>query len=173
MARELLLLRHGKSDWAAGYESDFQRPLAKRGRKAALRVGRWMREQGLQPDCVLSSPAVRARDTTRAVCKKLDLPEQAVTWTERIYDADLTTLLEVLADCPSSGKRVLLVGHNPGLEDLLAHLCAGASPGRPEGKLLPTAAVARIVLPDDWSALEAGCGRCAEIARPRDLESEG
>jgi phosphohistidine phosphatase len=172
MARELMLLRHGKSDWSVGSERDFHRPLAKRGTKAASRIGRWMKEQGLQPDCVLSSPAVRARDTTLRVCKKLEMSEDDVLWDGRLYGADVADLLEVLAACPRTAGRILVVGHNPGLEDLVGYLCRGMLPARAAGKLLPTAALARIAMPREWSDLGTGSGRCLRIVRPRDLEPE-
>jgi phosphohistidine phosphatase len=173
MPRELLLLRHGKSDWSVGAESDFHRPLTKRGIKAASRMGRWMRERGLQPDWVLSSPAVRARDTTSRVCRKLDVSEDDVTWDDRIYEADAARLLALLAECPTNARRVLVVGHNPGLEDLVSYLCRGTLRAGAAGKLLPTAGLARIAMPRDWSDLGPGSGRCLRIARPRDLEPEG
>ncbi len=170
MPRELLLLRHGKSDWNVGGESDFHRPLAKRGTKAASRIGRWMKRHDLRPDCVLSSPARRARDTALRVCQKLALSELGIVWDDRVYDADVARLLEVLADCPLDCNRVLVVGHNPGLEDLLAYLCG--QPLRPadDGKLLPTAALARIAMPDDWTDLQPGTAGLVGIISPQDLE---
>ena len=111
MTHELLLLRHAKSDWAVDMD-DFSRPLKKRGRRAAKQVGRWLREQHLIPDTILSSPATRALATAQRVCRQLDIDESAIICDPRIYEADAKTLLAVLKNLRHE-RRVLLVGHNP------------------------------------------------------------
>lgn len=169
MPRHLLLLRHAKSDWNAGAASDFERPLNKRGVKDALRMGRWMHAEDLAPDCVIASPARRARETSLMVCKELEIPERDIDFDPRLYEADVSNLLEVLADCPKTCKDVMLVGHNPGLADLLAWLW-GENISLPEdGKLIPTATLARLRMPRDWTRLERGCGRTIVLTRPRAL----
>ncbi|MCG6940781.1 MAG: histidine phosphatase family protein [Thiohalocapsa sp.] len=170
MPRELLILRHAKSDWDTNAASDFERPLAKRGRKDAPRVGEWLYREGLIPRVIVSSPAQRARETTLKVCKCLDLPRKDIVWDEAVYDADLSTLLAVLARMPSDAELVLLVGHNPGLEELLRHL-AGSDVEEPtDGKLLPTATVARLEMPNDWSELAGGCAGLVALVRPKQLK---
>lgn len=167
MPRELLLLRHAKSDWDAGVESDFDRPLAKRGKKDAPAVGAWLYREGLVPDYVISSPAKRARQTATRVCKGLDFKKSQIVWDPRIYEADVETLLRVLADCPAQARLVLLVGHNPGLEELLRYLAGDEIETPEDGKLLPTATVARLEMPEDWRGLQAGCAHLVSITRPR------
>lgn len=169
MPRELLLLRHAKSDWDSDAQGDFLRPLAKRGKKDAPRVGEWLYREGLVPDLVLSSPAERARQTTLKVCKSMDFGRKQVLWDEAIYDAGVESLLSVLARCPMDVHTVLLVGHNPGLEDLLRFLAGDELEEPADGKLMPTAAVARLEMPDDWSALSPGCAHLVAITRPRAL----
>ncbi|MEY6431254.1 histidine phosphatase family protein [Thioalkalicoccus limnaeus] len=169
MTRELLLLRHAKSDWGAPFTSDFERPLAKRGKADAPRVGTWLYREGLVPDHLVSSPAQRARQTTNKVCKSLEFDDRGVVWDEAVYEADLPQLLEVLARCPSKARLVLLVGHNPGLEELLRHLAGDEVETPDDGKLLPTAALARIEMPEDWSRLGPGCGHLIAIVRPKAL----
>jgi phosphohistidine phosphatase len=167
MSRELLILRHAKSDWNGDIANDFLRPLAKRGKKDAPRVGEWLYREGLVPDFIISSPAERARQTVIKVCKSLDYKKKQVVWDEDIYEAGLPGLLQVLARCPPAASTVLLVGHNPGLEELLSFL-AGDDIALPEdGKLLPTAALARLEMPDDWQALEKGCAQMVSLTRPR------
>lgn len=166
MSRELLILRHAKSDWEA--PADRNRELARRGRREAPRVGEWLAEADLIPDAILCSPAVRARQTLAAVLERLEIPGLAVTIDERIYAATLPALLEVLADCPLRAQRVLLVGHNPGLDDLVTHLLATPPPLTAKGKLMTTAALAHCVLPDDWSSLAPGCARLLHLKRPRE-----
>ena len=172
MPRHLLLLRHAKSDWDTGVAGDFDRPLAKRGRKDARRMGRWMHREGLVPDCVVVSPALRARETGLRVCKELAVPKKEIHFDPRIYEANVATLLAVLAECPKKCNNVLLVGHNPGVADLLAWLWGEniALPG--DGKLMPTATLARLRMPRDWTRLERGCGRMILLTRPRSLPAE-
>ncbi len=170
MPRELLILRHAKSDWDTPAASDFERPLAKRGKKDAPRVGEWLYREGLIPRLIVSSPAQRARETALKVCKCLDLPRKRIVWDQDVYDADLHTLLAVLARVPVAADLVLLVGHNPGLEELLRHLAGGDVEESPDGKLLPTATVARLEMPNDWSALAPGCAALVSIVRPKQLK---
>ncbi|MDO9140744.1 MAG: histidine phosphatase family protein, partial [Methylobacter sp.] len=120
MTHELLLLRHAKSDWSVDMD-DFSRPLKKRGRRAAKQMGRWLVKQQLIPDIILSSPATRALATAQRVCKQLGMDESAIICDPRIYEADAQTLLALLK-VRRDERRVLLVGHNPGLEDLLLKL---------------------------------------------------
>lgn len=171
MSRELLVLRHGKSDWATGAPSDFERPLASRGRKAVKRMGCWLREQQLLPEHIVSSPAERAKQTTLRVCKFAEISKTPVVWDEQIYEAGVPQLLRVLAQCPPDKTRVMIVGHNPGCEDLVHYLAEGHEEFPPDGKLMPTAALARLEMPDQWSKLESGCARAVFITRVRDLEA--
>ncbi|MGD9298131.1 histidine phosphatase family protein [Thiohalocapsa sp.] len=170
MPRELLILRHAKSDWESGAATDFERPLAKRGRKDAPRVGEWLYREGLIPDVILSSPAQRARETALKVCKCLDLSKKDIVWDGDIYEADLHVLLDVLARVPAAARMVLIVGHNPGFEELLRHLAGGDLEEPNDGKLLPTAALARLEMPDDWTELEYGCAALVGILRPKQLK---
>ena len=167
MARELLILRHAKSDWSTGASTDFERPLNKRGKHQAPRVGRWLRERELVPDHILASTARRVRQTVLRVCPELGFDPHRVHWEAAIYEAVPGTLLKLLADCPAAARRVLLVGHNPGLDQLLLYLCPAAPPN-PAGKLLTTAALARIALPDDWQVLDPGSGELLDLVRPRE-----
>jgi phosphohistidine phosphatase len=165
MKRELLILRHGKSDWSVNVE-DFQRPLKDRGRRGARHMGEWLRQQELVPDYVISSPAERALVTAEKACKAMGLGVGAVHRDRGIYAADLDDLLGVLEGCPEKVRRVLLVGHNPGLEELLEYLADEKIPLPDDGKLLPTATLARLQMPVDWHDLEAGCARLVSIIRP-------
>lgn len=171
MPRELLILRHAKSDWGDSAARDFDRPLAKRGKADAPRIGAWLYREGLVPDHVVSSPAQRARQTTSRVCKTMEFKAGRVVWDQALYEANVPTLLEVLGRCPATARLVLLVGHNPGLEDLIRHLAGDEVEEPADGKLLPTAAVARIEMPEDWDRLEAGCGQLVGITRPKALRA--
>jgi phosphohistidine phosphatase len=169
MSRELFIMRHAKSAWNSDAPTDFERPLNKRGKQDASLIGAWLRSQGLMPDFVISSPAKRARKTTLKVCRELGIPKNQIRWQDDIYEASTSHLLEILASCPEKADPVLLVGHNPGLEALTLYLCGPDLPTNEDGKLLTTAALARVRLPTDWQALEPGVGQLLAIVRPRTL----
>jgi phosphohistidine phosphatase len=170
MSRELLILRHGKSDWGTGLD-DFSRPITDRGKRSAQRVGVWLAEQGLQPDYVVSSPAERAITTTQKALKAMGGDAKGIKRDRRIYAAGLNTLLAVLEDVPTNAKRVLIVGHNPGLEELLEHLVGSVDGLIEGGKLLPTATLAHLEMPETWNRnrLRRGCARLLSLTRPRSL----
>jgi phosphohistidine phosphatase len=161
--KRLLLLRHAKSSWGDPALADFERPLNERGLRAAPLVGRFMREQKLRPDLVLSSPAERARETARLVAEAAGLAAP-LRFDERIYEATAARLLEVVSQAEEGAQELLLVGHNPGLEDLLALLTG-------EARRMPTAALARILLNvEKWSKVREGSGRLEWHVKPKELE---
>jgi phosphohistidine phosphatase len=164
--RELWLLRHGKSDRDTPC-TDFDRPLKPRGRRAAQRLGDWLQERRLSPDLVITSPARRALNTAQLVCDALKLHEPP-RQEPRLYLSGIEEIKNVLAECTAKAQCVLLVGHNPDLEELLVEL-AGEDDLPEVDKLMPTAALARLELPDDWSQLEAGCARLIDILYPKSL----
>lgn len=155
--RELLLLRHAKaSRVAAEGTADFDRPLTRRGRRDAPRMARWIQAHELVPDCVIVSPARRTRETADLVIDELGLAAGEVREDERVYDADVPSLLDVLAGCPAEARRVLVIGHNPGLEELVRHL-GGATVREPEkGKFFPPCALAHLRVAPLWPELRAG-----------------
>lgn len=169
MSRELLIMRHAKSDWDSSARHDFDRPLAKRGKRDAPRVGAWLYREGLVPNLILSSPAERARATVLRVCKRLDMNKQNIRWDQRIYEAETATLLDILGECPPESTTVLMVGHNPGLESLLGYLSDNDFDLPADGKLLTTAAIARLEMPTDWTCLARGCASLISLTRPKDL----
>ncbi|MCG8026041.1 MAG: histidine phosphatase family protein [Candidatus Thiodiazotropha endolucinida] len=171
MTRELMLLRHGKSDWSQQLE-DFKRPLKDRGKRGAQRMGVWLLQQQLQPDYVISSPAERAIVTAQKTVKAMGGDADAIVQDRRIYAANVGELLRVLSDVPPDGKRVMLVGHNPGLEMLTEYLHGERIPLPSDGKLIPTATLAHIVMPDDWIDLKAGDGELLSIARPSSMDKK-
>jgi len=168
MMRELMILRHGKSDWSAGTD-DFHRPLMDRGKRGAQRLGTWLLQQGLLPDHVVSSPAERAIVTAQKACKAMGLNARDIRRERAVYEAVPEDLLQVLAACPRKAQRVMLVGHNPGLEELLLYLADKPVPYPADGKLLPTATLARLAMPDDWQGLRAASAQLLSITRPGGL----
>ena len=170
MPRELLILRHAKSAWDTNAASDFERPLAPRGSKAAPRMGRWLAARGLVPDYVVSSPAERARQTVEAVCAELGIGTEIIHWDRRIYGGWTRSLIDVLRASPSAAGRVLIAGHNPGLEDLLESLCRDRIEVPPDGKLMTTGAVAHLRLDLPWAEVQPGCATLLSLTRPRQLK---
>jgi len=169
MKRELLILRHAKSAWDTGARSDFERPLAARGIKAAPKVGRFLVQQNLVPDFLISSPAERAKQTVMAVCRQMGVDPSAIHWDDRIYGGWTSSLVNVLRECPPQAARVLIAGHNPGLEGLLTHLSDQRVSGPGDGKLLPTAALAYLEIRTEWADLDKASGRLISITRSRSL----
>jgi phosphohistidine phosphatase len=170
MSRELWLLRHGKAERYDSSE-DFDRRLKKRGKRDANRMGDWLKEHLLMPDAVISSPATRAIMTAKIVCDAVGIDRQHIQMEKRLYDEGLVRVKSVLADCPATFNRVLLVGHNPELEDLLTYLVDPINLPDVE-KLIPTTALVRLALPDDWTQLEKGCAELLSATYPKFLAEE-
>ena len=168
----LLLLRHAKSDWSNPGLGDFDRPLNKRGRKAAPLMGRYLRAEGLMPDLVLCSAARRAQETWELVAAELRT-EVPVKTLRSLYLAPPSRLMATLLRVPDAPQRVLLIGHNPGMEHLAALLTGGGDPAA-RSRLLekfPTAALALLRLEGAaWDALAPGGAVLERFVRPRDLE---
>ena len=177
--RTLVLLRHAKSAWPD--VADHDRPLARRGIRAAPTMGRWLREVGLLPTQVLCSTARRARETWQFAQAGL-AATPPVTFDARIYEAAASGLLAVLREVPSATGTLLLIGHNPGIEDLALLLAtapgAAAGPG-PAGAAagplermrskFPTAAIAVLEFHGTWPRLAPGQARLTAFVTPRDL----
>ena len=172
MSRELWLLRHGKSDRDNHALDDFDRPLKKRGKLAAQRIGLWLKQENLIPDYLISSPAKRAISTAKIVHKAIAVEALVVKQDKRLYQEGFERLKTVLSECPAEAGPVLLVGHNPELEDLLINL-VGVLNLPDTDKLLPTAALARLVMPDDWSHPDAGCAKLLSITCAKYLPEQG
>lgn len=162
-------MRHAKSDWSGATTSDFERPLNERGRRDASTMGRWMAAQGITPDIVLSSPALRAKQTAQRICTGLGHDAERILWLPELYLAGLATLLRTLSDVPASASRVLLIGHNPGLEELLLHLSSEPLPYTRKGKLLATANLAEVQLPRGFDKVSPRCARNIRVTRPGDV----
>jgi phosphohistidine phosphatase len=167
----LTLLRHAKSGWDDPVTRDFDRPLNPRGRRAARTIGREMKTQGLAFDLVLASPARRVRETLDEV--GAGYGAIAPHFDERLYLASAATLLDMVRHAPGGVDRLLLVGHNPGMEELALRL-ARRDGDRLRGEVevkYPTGTVAEISLPAErWTEVREGTGEIVRFIRPRDLD---
>ena len=139
---------------------DFDRPLKGRGRDAAEEMGAVLAAEKLKSLLVISSPAVRARETTAIVLRSSGIAVEP-RFDERIYEADVRTLLEVVASIPDTTTTAMLVGHNPGFENLLAYLTGDV-------RHMPTCALAKIEL-KSWSEVSEGAGTLESFVTPKDL----
>jgi phosphohistidine phosphatase len=158
----LLILRHAKSSWKDPDLADHERPLSKRGRRAAKRIGAFLREMGLRPQLAWCSTAARARETLTIVLESARLATE-VHYDERIYGARVRTLLDVIAQTESGRDQILVVGHNPEFEELLLKL-TGSSPE------MPPAALAKVCLEiEGWSELAKAKGSLEWLVKPKDL----
>lgn len=164
--RELLVMRHGKSDWSTD-RADFDRPLAARGERDAHRMAEWLVEEDLEPDHLITSSAARASATAHAVIDAFAMTDDRVRVLDSLYLANAWTWLGALEEAPPG--RVLLCGHNPGLDDLVEYLSADPLPLTPDGKLMTTAAIAHFAFDEEWSAIGRASGRLLTLMRPRQL----
>lgn len=155
----LILLRHGKSDWS-GNEPDHDRPLANRGRRQAPEAGRWLADHVPQIDLSVVSTAVRARQTWELASAYLPEPP-STRLEERLYAASVSELLEIVQELPDDATTVVLVGHNPGIEDLASALTG-------DQVTMPTSAIAVFELPGSWRTADTGQADLLAAGRPPD-----
>jgi len=168
MSRELLLLRHGKAEEFSP-RGDFHRELKNKGKRHAQRIAIWLASHGLVPDHVVTSSAERALNTARKCCKAMGFPAQGIEADDALYLASVPQLLERLHRLPAEAQRVMLVGHNPGLEQLLQQLC-DTPPQKPaDHNLMPTATLARLAIHQPWHALQPGQAQLLALQRGAEL----
>jgi len=160
--KTLFLLRHAKSSWKQPDMNDHDRPLNKRGKKEAPMVGKYLKENELVPDLILSSTARRAHETAQAVAEESGFEGQVELYQD-LYLSDMACYLDILQRLPETADRVLVVGHNPDLDELLTLLTDVT-------QHMTTAALAQIILPiTSWDELnEATDGRLETLWTPRE-----
>ncbi len=161
--KTILLLRHGKSDWDADFDHDHERPLNKRGRRAAETMGQFLLQSGTLPDRIVTSTAVRARMTLEIVRGAGEL-EAPVRETRELYGAGPRELLRVIRAQDDEADVVLLVGHQPGWGETVSQLIGG-------GEIrFPTAALACVaVVVDRWRDVGFGQGELVWLVPPKAL----
>jgi len=162
--KTLLLLRHAKSSWKDSEQDDHDRPLNKRGKRDAPRMGQLLRGEGLLPELIVSSSARRARKTAEHVIHHSGYRGET-RFTVELYHASRPQLLALVGALPDSASRILLIGHNPGLEELLEALTS-------ECRALTTAALAQVEANvDSWQRLsEGGLAKLVKVWQPRELD---
>lgn len=164
--KTLLLMRHAKSSWKFSDLPDHERPLNKRGRRDAPLMGKFLQDRDLVPQRIISSTAARARQTAEALAESANYRGDIV-YLEKLYMAEVEEYYNTLSELPDDLNRVLIIGHNPGMETMLQVISQRI-------ESLPTAVVAHIELPiDQWSQLNGQTsGEIVEIWRPKDVRVE-
>lgn len=159
--KTLYILRHAKSSWDNPDLADFDRPLNSRGLNAARFMGELIFKRNLQPQVIVSSPAKRAKQTAVFV-KEIAEIKSPIIFDEKIYEASSRTLFNLVLEFDDKYESVLLVGHNPGLEDLVRILTR-------QTVVLPTAALSKISLGiESWAKISVGCGNLDFLIRPKE-----
>jgi phosphohistidine phosphatase len=161
MVRTLYILRHAKSSWDDPSLRDFDRPLNKRGREGAQLIGNYLKSEGVELSRLISSPALRTRQTIELLLKSSGITVEP-RFDERIYEADLRRLLQVISEIDEDVESVMLVGHNPGMEQLLE--CLTLEPHN-----MPTAALGKISIPVAWRSVTRGIGELNWFVTPKSL----
>lgn len=166
--KHILLLRHAKSSWEDSSLDDFDRPLAKRGLKDAPRMGAFAQQTGYVPDLIISSPAERAKQTTRLFRKSAGIEKQEIQWEEDFYYGSCFDYLRVLQKCDDNRETVMLVGHNPKMEEMVSLLC---SDSKNYIARMPTAALVCFEHPAvKWSEVREGTARIKWMIIPKLLK---
>jgi phosphohistidine phosphatase len=166
--KRLYLLRHAKSSWDDQTLADRDRPLAPRGRRAAKVMAKHLGQEGISPELVLCSPSMRTRQTLKRLAPGLG-KNADVQIEPELYAAPARDLLEVLHRVPDEVESVMLIGHNPGIQDLALSLAgAGSEIPRLRSKF-PTAALATLELNGTWRELAPGSAELMSLVKPKEL----
>jgi phosphohistidine phosphatase len=172
--RELMLFRHAKSAWDVSGIADFDRALAARGERTAPAMARHLKERDLLPDAILCSASLRTRLTLQLLMKEWheDIP---VTFERKIYEAAPMAIIACLGAIDDDYRRVMVIGHNPGLQELALYLLKNQSDPRRAliVEKFPTAALAMIRIDTKvWSSIVGVRAELMHFIRPRDLEEQ-
>ncbi len=170
--KTIYLARHAKSSWDSGASSDYERPLSARGFSDAQKMAIYLSEQGWKPEYAIVSPALRAKQTFEAYMQTLTLAADQIDWNPDFYAAYTVTLLHALTRLPENISSVMLLGHNPSVEDALFHLCDATdlkAKLQKNGKLFTTGNVARLLVDSSWKNLSMAEAKLDALIRPRAL----
>lgn len=158
-------MRHAKSSWGKPALRDHDRPLNKRGEHACRLMGAFLQDKGIIPERIISSTALRARETVNGLLESLSV-EAEVIYTRDLYHANVDSLLTQLQELPTEIELTMLVGHNPGMDDFLDVICD-------EQDHMPTAAIARIEFDiTHWDKLtDTTPGKLINLWKPREIQA--
>jgi phosphohistidine phosphatase len=169
MGKWLYLLRHAKSSWDNPSLADHDRPLSSRGRRASELIADYLRREAVAPSLVLCSSSRRTRETLERISAGLE-EEIAVQIEEALYAASASGLIAMLHAVDPRVDSVLLIGHNPGIQELALALAGRGVQREPLREKFPTAALAILTFHADWSELAPDAAELVAFVRPRELE---
>lgn len=165
MAKQLLIVRHAKSDWGNAGLADFDRPLNKRGHANAPEMAERLVKQQIVPELIVSSPALRALTTAKYFAEVWGIPSDSILQESEIYEANVKSLLTVITNFDNQFNQIALFGHNPGLTDLANYLSNGHIYN------MPTSSVVIIEFPfDNWEEISANTGKVLLFDYPKSLD---
>lgn len=167
--KSLFLMRHAKSSWSSDASDDFSRPLNERGMRDAKHIAKIFEERHWHPERIVYSAAKRTTVTAECLGETFKRAKEVLS-TDKLYLAGLDQLLSIVSATPENVTQLLLIGHNPGMEQLLRYLCPNVE-YQDNGKLLTTANVVHIRLPGRWSEIGREKGQLLEHVRPKSVSS--
>jgi len=165
---ELMLMRHAKSDWNS-HTADIDRPLNSRGSQDAVSMGAYLQQMGLVPDKMIVSPARRTQQTAECLLENLTVDEQQIFVDKELYLADTETLLEIIELYAADNQRLLILAHNPGMDDIVSYLASTPPSLSASGKLMSTCAVARFALASTDTLRSPGRAELQGLYRPKEI----
>ena len=165
---ELMLMRHAKSDWQS-YTADIDRPLNDRGRRDAIRMGIYLNQKNLVPDRMVVSAAQRTRETANLLLNNLSLAEKNIVFDKELYLANRKTLCEIIELYASDKQRLLILAHNPGMDDLVSYLASAPPSLSTSGKLMATCAVACFRIDSAETLKKPGLAELQNLIRPKEI----
>ena len=168
----LYLLRHAKSSWDDPRLDDRDRPLAPRGGRAAKLIRGHLREEGIEPELVLCSPARRARETLAGISPALGNTSD-IRFDEALYTFSVGELLAAIRTANDAVGSVMVIGHNPAIQELALSVARGGAEREAVARKFPTGALATLELDHGWSSLASQSGELVGFVRPKDLRRGG
>ncbi|MCF6282803.1 MAG: histidine phosphatase family protein [Candidatus Polarisedimenticolaceae bacterium] len=163
MSKTITLIRHATASWDQTNQSDYDRPLTCQGEQDATMMGQRLASDCYQPDLLIASPAQRAKETALLIAKEINYPAQQIDWQEKIYEASLNGLVDLVTTQDDDLQSITLVGHNPGLTSLCHHLLSNDA----MINHLPTCGMLQLSFEvKSWRQISAGSGQLIRYEQP-------
>ncbi|RPI65636.1 MAG: histidine phosphatase family protein [Ignavibacteriales bacterium] len=164
--KTLILVRHAKSSWKDETLSDFDRPLSKRGKKDAPFMGKLLKKNGIKPDLVVASSAIRALETAEVICKEMDFPKEKLIYDKKLYAAGDDDIIRVINSVNDSVENLMIIAHNPGLTDLANMLSDKFIDN------IPTAGVVELKFDESWADVRSQCCTFVSFEYPKKYQDK-
>ena len=165
---DLMLMRHAKSDWFTR-TADIDRPLSNRGRQDAIRMGLYLKQKKLKPDLIVVSAAQRTRETADLLLDNLALAKNKIVFDKDLYLADRQTLCDIIKLYAVESQSLMILAHNPGMDELVSYLARSPASLSASGKLMTTCAVAGFYMDSVDAIKKPGLGELKYLIRPKEI----